>query len=514
MFADEDIAVAMTQDLPAIAVPRDPRLRGAPASAGGGGPKRGGGEEAAASSVEMRAKRLRDEIRRRPDPPLTQFGHLVRSDQMQLSYIYEGKCSKDHAASEDYSAINSIDFAADGNMLVASTGDDTIVVLDLAHESRVRVTINPVKKYGANLIKMLAYHTAVHASTKTDNDLRLLDLVKHTYIRYYKGHTGQVCSLDVTPSCRTMVSAAAVEKKVYLWDVDQLKPMASLKVSAGAPTVRQWTGFNFGADVAPPRTIAFPQPVVACDANSSVFAVAVRESPEFLLLYDLRNYDKGPFMSRTYNLVDRVFEQFSRCKSLEAKRCAVTALSSDFTDLKFSPDGSLLLLNTNGPYFYLLDAMTGRLKVTILRQNRAYVKPSQGVRAPEVSFSPDSEYVIGGNGYPSDPRIYCWSVRTGRIVGILNRTAQCKSDNLNFAMNYVRHSPVAHVVAAAGGQRISLYKPEKVSSNEKREGHSAPSLQQQQGPMVTAEAESVAVMYDYNENDDDDDEDDEDPIAF
>jgi COMPASS component SWD2 len=422
----------------------------------------------------------------------TQFYDMVTNNGMQFNYMCEVKPKPHHreaAGSEAHAAINSIDFDPDGNFLAASTGDDSIIVLDLKQQVPGKVII-PCKKYGANLIKMLNNHTAVHSSTRTDtnanagaantNGLRWLDLANHKYIRYFNGHVGLVCSLDVTANARTIISAAAVEKKVLLWDVDQCSPTACLKLQTESIELRKWDTSGFGNEVPNmmPRTIALPQPVVTFDPTNTVFAVACRETSEYIRLYDRRNFSKGPFKTWNYNLVDRIYECFPKGGSLDARMCAITALSSDFTDIKFSPNGRIILINTSGPYFYLFDAFTGKLKRTILRgEGRTYkndfAKPA--IRAPEVSFTPDSEYLIGGNGSPSDPRIYCWSVRSGKVIAILrNNRRKGDSSQLNLAVNYVRHNPVNYTIASAGGQRISLFRsvrPDEAGSGDQRKDH-------------------------------------------
>ena len=475
----DPITDAMIQDLPSIVILPDPRLNRITSTAR---PVTNGlstsanlvNQNGTSLPVTPAQKRIGKKPKKVIPPKQTLFYELVSNDRMHLSYLCEVKPKVGQtAASESQAAINSIDFSPDGNFLAGSTGEDTIIVLDLK-QSRPGKSINPVKKYGANLIKMLINHTAVHSSTRTDNDLRLLDLAYHNYVRYFKGHTGLVCSLDVTSTARTIISAAGAEKKVFLWDIDQLKPTACLKLATGIPALRQWTNAEFGNDFPnmKPRNIAFPQPVVAFDPTNTVFAVAARESPEYVRLFDLRNYSKGPFKTWTYNLMDKIYEQFPTNGSLDARMCAITGLGADFTDIKFSPDGKLLLLNTSGPYFYIMDSFTGKLKRTILRDGRTYNNSFLPNRAPEVSWSPDSEYLIGGSGSSSDPRIYCWNVRSGKVVAILNQDSKTDDSNLNLAIHYVRHSPVSCTIAAAGGQRISLYRSTRPqsSSNQPADG--------------------------------------------
>lgn len=455
---DDDITAAMTQDLPPILISSDPRLKkrlAAFASAPAATVRPA--ESFVAPVAVVKPQAPTPVLKRVPRPKKTQFYYQVANSELELSYFCEVKSKVGEAPV----AINSMDFSPDGTILTACTSDDNIAVVDLKLQPVPGKVLNPVKKYGANLIKMLVNHTAVHSSTRTNDDLRLLDLPNHTYIRYFKGHTSEVCSLDVTADGRSIISACAIDRKVLLWDVDRVVPIASLKLgSASIPSLRQWNDFDFGNELPnmKPRSISYPRPVLAFDPTNTVFAVAAREQQEYIRLYDLRNYEKGPFKIWRYGLVDQVFEQFPRNGPVEQRMCAVTAMSADFTDIKFSPDGRLLLLNTNGPYFYIIDARSGKVKRVIMRGHRTYNNSLAANRVPEVSFVPDSEYVIGGNGSTTDPRIYCWSVRSGRLIGILNRDAQPTAGSPNLAMNYVRHNPVDSMIAAAGGARMSLYR--------------------------------------------------------
>lgn len=69
------------------------------------------------------------------------------------------------------------------------------------------------------------------------------------------------------------------------------------------------------------------------------------------------------------------------------------------------------------------------------------------------------EHVIGGNGCNTDPRIYVWNIKSGKIVGIINQDAGVVEANYNLAINYVKHAPNQLLIASAGGHRLALYKP-------------------------------------------------------
>lgn len=64
-------------------------------------------------------------------------------------------------------------------------------------------------------------------------------------------------------------------------------------------------------------------------------------------LYDLRSFDKGPFVT------------FPVEKSREE-----VAAGSEWTGLKFSPDGRSILIHSNSPHLRLLDAYLGAMTLT------------------------------------------------------------------------------------------------------------------------------------------------------
>lgn len=281
-MSDEDIRRAMTQDLPLVSMTNDPRLRARlpphaennrPSSVSQSTVTSTGPTVITASGKRSRRKKV-------PAEKQTQFYCQVVNEELELSYLCQMKSkltnslhvSKESvAANESLVAINSMAYSPDGTIVAASTCNDTIVVLDLKQEPSPGKVVNPVKKYGANLMKMLVNEKAVHASTRTDNDIRLLDLPHHTYVRYFKGHTSTVGSLDVTSEGRTLLSASAMDRKLFLWDLDREQAIACIRLQSGL-SVRQWDDSVFGLKDLRPRLLPFPQPVVAFDPTNSIFA--------------------------------------------------------------------------------------------------------------------------------------------------------------------------------------------------------------------------------------------------
>ncbi|TMS19852.1 WD repeat-containing protein 82 [Larimichthys crocea] len=109
-------------------------------------------------------------------------------------------------------------------------------------------------------------------------------------------------------------------------------------------------------------------------------------------LYDLRSFDKGPFA--TFKL------QYDR--------------TCEWTGLKFSNDGKLILLSTNGGALRILDAFKG----AVLHSFGGY-NNSKGVTL-EASFTPDSQFVMIGS---EDGKIHVWNAESGNEGGVIRREA-------------------------------------------------------------------------------------------
>lgn len=140
----------------------------------------------------------------------------------------------------------------------------------------------------------------------------------------------------------------------------------------------------------------------AFDPSANVIAVASPPTHS-ILLYDLRNYDKPPFA--TFDLQPHE-QRFS------------STPGRGWTKIEFSNDGKSLLIGTNGPGHYVLDAFEGKLQHYCLRSGSQL---GSGRRAPgdypsvaplgqgDVCFTPDGQYVVGGGG---DDGLNVWDVHS------------------------------------------------------------------------------------------------------
>ncbi|CAB1353436.1 unnamed protein product [Coregonus sp. 'balchen'] len=235
---------------------------------------------------------------------------------------------------ENSDKINCFDFSSNGETIISSSDDDSLVLYD-CQEGKPKRTLYS-KKYGVDLIRYThAANTVVYSSNKIDDTIRYLSLHDNKYIRYFPGHNKRVTALSMSPGLMHL----------------QGKPVCSF------------------------------------DPEGLIFAAGVNS--EMVKLYDLRSFDKGPFA--TFKL------QYDR--------------TCEWTGLKFSNDGKLILVSTNGGALRLLDAFKGAVMHSFGGYNN-----SKAVTL-EASFTPDSQFIMIGS---EDGKIHVWNAEGGMKVAVLD----------------------------------------------------------------------------------------------
>uniref|UniRef100_A0A5S6QV60 WD_REPEATS_REGION domain-containing protein n=1 Tax=Trichuris muris TaxID=70415 RepID=A0A5S6QV60_TRIMR len=260
---------------------------------------------------------------------------------------------------ENTDVVNSMDFNPGGNLVITGSDDDSIVIYDVSTGTRRR-QVNS-KKYGVTLIRFTnAQDAVVHGSNKVDDGIRHLSLHDNKYIRYFNGHTKKVIALAVSPVDTTLVSGS-MDRTVRLWDLRSQNCQGCINVSA-------------------PPTLSF-------DPEGVIFAVAME--PGSILLYDIRRFDKGPYNIFTLPQMD--------------KKLSIGGL-------KFSPDGKVIMIYTNGSKIYTVDAYQGNFCRTLTGHKNLAELPI------EASFTPDGVFILSGS---TDGNIYVWRVESGESVAVL-----------------------------------------------------------------------------------------------
>ncbi|KAL0954652.1 hypothetical protein HGRIS_003604 [Hohenbuehelia grisea] len=280
--------------------------------------------------------------------------------------------------------ITGISFDDRGDQLITAAEDETFRLYNCKTGKHVKTLHS--KKYGVDLPRFTHKNTAiVHASTKEDDTIRYHSLHDNKYLQYFRGHKGKVISLEVSPVDDGFMSGS-MDRTVRLWDLR-------------APTCR--------------GLLTLPSfPIIAYDATGVVFAVAVNHYSR-ILMYDQANFDKAPFLVIT--LEDPTLSLIS----YPPRPIYMTSLS-------FSSNGKYLLVGCSGDAHYVVDAFEGHLLAKLeghtgLERRKMgqppSIEPSKGSSGEEVTWTPDSKYVVSGS---LDGRIFVWDVqnlptRTGDV---------------------------------------------------------------------------------------------------
>ncbi|PFX21906.1 WD repeat-containing protein 82 [Stylophora pistillata] len=163
---------------------------------------------------------------------------------------------------ENSDRINHVNFSPNGETLITSSDDDSIVIYDCLEGKPKRTLYS--KKYGVAQIQYThATNTVIHTSTKVDDTIRYLSLHDNKYLRYFTGHTKRVMTLHMSPMDDTFVSGS-LDRTLRLWDLRSPNCQGLMHVNG--------------------------RPVAAFDPEGLIFAAGV--DSEMVKLYDLRSFDK------------------------------------------------------------------------------------------------------------------------------------------------------------------------------------------------------------------------------
>jgi COMPASS component SWD2 len=225
--------------------------------------------------------------------------------QVLLKSMGIAKVFKDNEAS-----VTSMDFSADGELLVTSSADETLHVYAAAGQATMRRAIFS-KKYGIDLVRFTHHREAVVFASANgwDETLRYLSLHDNCFLRYFRGHRDRVVSLCVSPVADTLVSAS-LDATVRMWDLRVAPCQGVLRVAGG-------------------------RAVAAYDPSGMVLAVAAGGGD--VRLFDVRGYDRGPFASARVDV-------------------ASSSSAAEWSSAQFSDDGRFLLLSTGDNTLLLVDA--------------------------------------------------------------------------------------------------------------------------------------------------------------
>ena len=257
-------------------------------------------------------------------------------------------------------SITSLDFDDSGQYLISAGIDKSIQLYDI-HKGSHQKDIQS-QKYGAHLARFTHHElNCLYASTpssnnEVDNAIRCLSLADNQYIRYYKGHKGQVTSIEVNP-VQNMFLSASMDYSVKLWDLKSSSPIGNIDIGQQSVVTFDPQGIVFAVG-------KFPDP----SGSSSFGSVS---------FYDVKNMEKGPFASVEVPVLAK----------------------QTWNKLEFSNNGKCLLISTDSPEHYLLDAFLGQLLTTLSTSQSldegwmSYKYPYTGTS----TFSPCGKFLLIGS---------------------------------------------------------------------------------------------------------------------
>ncbi|KAF8525822.1 WD40-repeat-containing domain protein [Hysterangium stoloniferum] len=283
--------------------------------------------------------------------------------------------------------ITSISFDDRGETLITAGEDETFRLYNCKTGKPVKTLHS--KKYGVDIPRFTHKNsTIVYASTKEDDTIRYHSLHDNKYLQYFKGHKKRVVSLEVSPVDDGFMSGS-VDATVRLWDLRTPHCRGLLNL--------------------PPQS----SPLVAYDNSGLVFAVALNHFCR-ILLYDMAQFDKDPFL--TIHLDDPTLG-----------RVTFPPRIPFMTTLSFSSNGKFILVGTSTNAHYIIDSFEGLLVTKLvghvgLERGKAgketAPQPIKGISGDEVSWTPDSKFIVGGS---QDGKVLVWD-----CSGLLNESGEAK----------------------------------------------------------------------------------------
>lgn len=267
-------------------------------------------------------------------------------------------------------SVTSLDFDDTGELAIVARDDDTLQIYNCKEGKHAKELKS--QKYGVHLARF-SHHaqSIIYASTKVDDTIRFLSTHDNSYIRYFKGHTDTVTSIQLCPSSDTFLSCSR-DNTVRLWNLSSPSYHGLLNLHG-------------------PYLAAY-------DPSATVIAIASPPT-QSVLLYDIRNYDKPPFAS--FDL-------------LELEQRFLGPEKGEWTKMEFTNDGKNLIIATNGLGHFVLDAFSGDIQHFCYRKVGSSGRLTPGASSSnhsagtsngntpavgqgDVCVTPDGQYLIGGS---------------------------------------------------------------------------------------------------------------------
>lgn len=273
-------------------------------------------------------------------------------------------------------SITSLDFDDSGQYLISAGIDKSIQLYDV-HKGTHYKDIQS-QKYGAHLARFThkdldclyvstpssvpgtdGANGKIDESDKDLNAIRYLSLADKKYIRYFRGHSDQVLSLEVDP-VHDFFLTSSTDGTVKLWDTKT--PSCTGNIDVGQSSYVAYDPHGIVIVVA-------KIPNVSGDKNEYVEGE--------LEFYDAKSLLK-PFMTTK-----------------------ISTKSFKWNKVEFSNTGKLILISTDGNEHYIIDAFSGQLITILTTGSRTNEIRSNYPNYGSSCFTTDGKYVLVGSSNSS-----------------------------------------------------------------------------------------------------------------
>ncbi|KAJ3012210.1 WD repeat-containing protein 82 [Thoreauomyces humboldtii] len=307
--------------------------------------------------------------------------------------------------------ITSIDFHASGDVCVTASADDSLRLYDAVNGTSKHFVWS--KKYGCAHARFTHSRSSIiYASTKEDDTIRYHSLHENKYLRYFRGHTDRVVDLEMSPNSDSFLSASQ-DGSVRLWDL-RVATCQGLAASQGRG-----------------------RPSVAFDQVAKVFAVALGTK---IRLYDMANYDAGPFSTLDISL--------PRLPSTSHYSQAPQLLPPPpIIAIEFGNNGKDILVSTAGDLCYLVDSYATPPQTHPVRVELKGHRNSTNMDLT-AAITPDAKFAAVGS---DDHMIYIWDTEKGSRAAALPGHHELPT--------VVKWNPRYMMFASAGNTQLVFWTP-------------------------------------------------------
>jgi COMPASS component SWD2 len=282
-------------------------------------------------------------------------------------------------------AVNSLDFSRNGKLLVMSTKESSIHLIDVMTGTEKKKIY--AKSNGICSVKYTHHEYGVIATSEwKNNDIRYISLYDNRYLRLFSGHTDKVTSISMHPTEDYFISASS-DRSVQLWSLSHVTPVAKLFLP-------NYCGRLYAS----------------YDASGLVFGVLCFDSKQklhSLRLFDSRNYESGPFQDIAPTSLEKAI-----AKSPTTSAQSQKILQAPWTSFEFSPDGQRILVNTSTDVILALDSFSPDNDPLIITGRKNDMGASLG-----TCMSADGQSIISGN---DDNEILIYDVQSGELRNTLS----------------------------------------------------------------------------------------------